>query len=53
MTLEIAIAQLRRVKSDLEAARAEAADLGEELLEAGAPWVEGNRLPGLEPPPVQ
>jgi hypothetical protein len=53
MTLEIAIAQLRRIKSDLEAARAEAADLGEELLEAGAPWVEGNRLPGLEPPPVQ
>ena len=31
--------------ADLEAARAEAADLGEELLEAGAPWVEGNRLP--------
>ena len=44
-TLEIANAQLRQIKSDLEEARAEAAALGEDLLRAGAPWVEGNRLP--------
>jgi len=51
--LEIANAQLQRITSDLEAARAEAAALGEDLLQAGAPWVEGNRLPGLEPLPAQ
>ena len=44
-TLEIANDQLRQIKSDLEEARAEAGALGEDLLEAGAPWVEGNRLP--------
>ncbi len=43
-TLEIANAQLRQIKSDLEEARAEAAALGEDLVQAGAPWVEGNRL---------
>jgi len=53
MTLEIAVAQLQQIKSDLEAARAEAAALGDDLLEAGAPWVEGNRLPGPGAPPVQ
>jgi photosystem II stability/assembly factor-like uncharacterized protein len=52
-TLEIAKAQLQQIKSDLEAARAEAAALGEDLLQAGAPWVEGNRLPALEPLPAQ
>jgi hypothetical protein len=44
-TLEIAITQLQQIKSDLEEARAEAAVLGEDLLQAGAPWVEGNPLP--------
>ena len=44
-TLEIANSQLRQIKSDLEEARAEAAALGEDLLRAGAPWVEGNPLP--------
>ena len=53
MALEIAVAQLQQIKSDLEAARAEAAALGDDLLEAGAPWVEGNRLPGPGAPPVQ
>jgi len=44
-TLKIADAQLRQIKSDLEEARAEATALGEDLLQAGAPWVEGNPLP--------
>ena len=44
-TLEIANAQLQEIKSKLEEARAEAAALGADLLQAGAPWVEGNRLP--------
>jgi hypothetical protein len=44
-TLEIANAQLREIQSDLEEARAEAVALGQGLLEAGAPWVEGNPLP--------
>ena len=52
-TLEIAKAQLEQITSDLEAARAEAAALGEDLLQAGAPWVEGTRLPELELPPAQ
>jgi hypothetical protein len=52
-TLEIAIAQLQQITSDLEVARAEAAALGEDLVRAGAPWVEGNRLPELEPLPAQ
>lgn len=52
-SLEIAIAQLQQITSDLEAARAEAAALGEDLLQAGAPWVEGTRLPGLDPLPIQ
>jgi hypothetical protein len=45
MTLEIANAQLEQIKSDLEEAQAEAAALGEDLVQAGAPWVEGNPLP--------
>ena len=44
-TLEIADAQLREIQSDLEEARAEATALGEDLLQAGAPWVEGSPLP--------
>jgi hypothetical protein len=44
-TLEIANAQLEQIKSDLEEAQAEAAALGEALVQAGAPWVEGNPLP--------
>ncbi len=44
-SLEIADAQLQQIKSELEEARAESAALGEALLEAGAPWVEGNPLP--------
>ena len=43
-TLEIANAQLEQIKSDLEEARAEGAALGEDLVSAGAPWVEGNPL---------
>ncbi len=49
-TLEIADTQLREIKSDLEEASAEAAALGEDLLQAGAPWVEGNPLPALPLP---
>jgi len=44
-TLEIADSELREIKSDLEEARAEAAALGQDLLQVGAPWVEGNPLP--------
>ena len=44
-TLEIANAQIRQIRSDLEEARAEAATLGEDLQRAGAPWVEGSPLP--------
>jgi hypothetical protein len=44
-TLKIANVQLQKIKSELQEARAEAAALGEDLLQAGAPWVEGNRLP--------
>ena len=44
-TLEIADAQLELIRSDLEEAQAEAAVLGEDLLRADAPWVEGNPLP--------
>jgi len=44
-TLKIANAQLQQIKSDLAEARAEAGALGEDLLRAGAPWVEGNPLP--------
>jgi len=43
--LSIASDQLRQARKDLEAARLEANALGQRLLEAGAPWVEGNPLP--------
>ena len=43
-TLEIVNAQILEIKSDLEKARADAATLGEDLLQAGAPWVEGSPL---------
>jgi hypothetical protein len=45
-TLEIANAQLEQIKSALEELQAESAALGEDLVRAGAPWVEGMRLPG-------
>ncbi len=43
-SLEIVNAQFQKIKSDLKKARADAATLGEDLLQAGAPWVEGNPL---------
>ena len=43
-TLEIVKTQLRQIKSDLAKARIEAAALGKDLMQAGAPWVEGNPL---------
>ena len=43
-TLEIVDAQLQQVKSDLEKVIVEAAALGRDLMQAGAPWVEGNPL---------
>jgi hypothetical protein len=45
MSLEIANDQLERIKADLEAASAELAALGEDLVRAGAPWVEGMQIP--------
>jgi len=45
MTLDIVADQLQQVKIDLTKARAGAAALGTDLIEAGAPWVEGNPLP--------
>jgi hypothetical protein len=44
-TLEIANGQLQQIRSDLEQMRAEVAALGEDLVRAGAPWVEGLQLP--------
>ena len=43
--LKIAKTQLRQIKTELIQVRAEAAALGDDLLQAGAPWVEGNPLP--------
>lgn len=43
-TLEIVNTQLQQIKSDLEKARADTAALGKDLMQAGAPWVEGNPL---------
>jgi hypothetical protein len=45
MTLDLANDQLRQVSSALAKARSDAAVLGDDLLRAGAPWVEGNPLP--------
>jgi hypothetical protein len=47
-SLDIVSAQLRQIRKDLTKARAEAAVLGDDLLRAGAPWVEGNPLPEQE-----
>lgn len=44
-TMEIVVAQLKQIKSALTAAHTEATALGNELLQSGAPWVEGNPLP--------
>lgn len=44
-SLEIVSTQLSEIKSALTAASTEATALGDELLQAGAPWVEGNPLP--------
>lgn len=45
MTLDLANDQLQQVRSRLAKARGDAAALGDDLLRAGAPWVEGNPLP--------
>jgi photosystem II stability/assembly factor-like uncharacterized protein len=47
-TMEIVAAQLIEIKSALTAARTEATALGNELLQSGAPWIEGNPLPAQE-----
>jgi photosystem II stability/assembly factor-like uncharacterized protein len=44
MSLEIVDAELQQVKNDLEKARIDAMALSEDLMKAGAPWVEGNPL---------
>jgi hypothetical protein len=44
-TLKIVNAQLRQIEIKLAEAQAQAVALGEDLLQAGAPWVEGNPLP--------
>ena len=44
-TMEIVAAQLKQNKSALTAKHAEATALGNELLQSGAPWIEGNPLP--------
>jgi len=48
MTLELATDQLQQIRSELAKARSDAAALGNDLLRAGAPWVEGNPLPEQE-----
>jgi hypothetical protein len=45
MTLQLAHEQLQQIKSGLTSARNDAAMLGNDLMKAGAPWVEGNPLP--------
>lgn len=47
-SLDIVSTQLRQIMNDLAKARAEAGALGDDLLRAGAPWVEGNPLPGRQ-----
>jgi len=44
-TMKIVNTQLGSIKTDLVALQATAKALGEELLEAGAPWIEGSPLP--------
>jgi hypothetical protein len=45
MTLGLANDELQQITSRLAIARSDAATLGDDLLRAGAPWVEGNPLP--------
>jgi photosystem II stability/assembly factor-like uncharacterized protein len=47
-TMLIVNDQLQQIKTDLIKAQATAEALGDDLLKAGAPWVEGNPLPQLE-----
>jgi len=44
-TMLIVNEQLHRIRSDLAKTQAMADAMGDDLLEAGAPWVEGNPLP--------
>jgi len=45
VTLDLANEQLQQVRTGLARARSDATALGNDLLNAGAPWVEGNPLP--------
>ena len=45
MSLEIAMDQLTEARRDLESAREKMSELAQDLLEAGAPWIEGEPLP--------
>jgi hypothetical protein len=47
-TMLIVNEQLQRTKTDLANTQEMADELGDDLLEAGAPWVEGNPLPQQE-----
>jgi chromosome segregation ATPase len=44
-SLEIAMDQLAEAKRDLESAQKKMSKLAQDLLEAGAPWMEGEPLP--------
>jgi hypothetical protein len=44
-SLEIAMDQLAEAKRDLESAQKKISKLALDLLEAGAPWMEGEPLP--------
>ena len=44
-SLEIAMDQLAETKRDLESAQEKISELVQDLLEAGAPWIEGEPLP--------
>ena len=43
-TLDIVKGELGQITSDLENLHAEAADIGAALMQAGAPWIEGNKI---------
>jgi hypothetical protein len=43
--MEIVDSQLNQIKTDLAASIAAAETLADDLLAAGAPWVEGSPLP--------
>jgi hypothetical protein len=47
-SLHIVNEQLLRIRTELTATSADATALGEDLLKAGAPWVQGNPLPQQE-----